>query len=130
MKKTLFLLTILFFSFISVTHAQLTNSRWMGTLIMEKTVNVIWNFEKDTLKVLALADSSMIETMTYKTEPGYLFIARVNGISTCENSTIGKYKFDIRDEKLYLTAVDDACSDRSDAISSDPMIRMKSPQVN
>jgi hypothetical protein len=92
---------------------------------MDQTVSVIWKFEKDTVTVLARADSSIIEKMTYKTEPGYLFIARVNGISTCDNNTIGKYKFEIRDEKLYLTAVEDACTDRSDAISSDPLIRMK-----
>jgi hypothetical protein len=125
MKKSRFLLTILFTGFISISRAQLTNSKWMGSLIMDNTVSVIWNFGKDTLKVIALADSSMIETMTYKTEPGFLFISRVNGISTCDNNTIGKYKFDIRDEKLYLTAVDDACAERSGSISSDPMIRMK-----
>ena len=97
----------------------------MGTLLMEKPVSVIWKFDKDTLKVLTLTDSSMIETMTFKTEPGFLFITRVNGMSSCDNNTIGKYKFDIRDEKLFLTAVDDACSDRSEAISSDALIKMK-----
>ncbi len=125
MNLSRLLLTMLFFGSITYSRAQLANSKWMGTVLMEKPVSVIWNFDKDTLKVLALTDSSMIETMTFKTEPGYLFLNRVNGMSTCDNNTIGKYKFDIRDEKLYLTAVDDACSDRSDAITSDPLIKMK-----
>ena len=125
MKLSRLLLTMLFLGSITCSRAQLSNTKWMGTVLMEKPVSVIWKFDKDTLKVLALTDSSMIETMTFKTEPGYLFITRVTGISTCDNSTIGKYKFDIRDEKLYLTAVDDACSDRSEAISGDPLIKMK-----
>jgi len=119
------LLVTFFCCIVSITRAQLTNSKWMGTLLMEQTVSVIWKFEKDTVTVLALADSSLIEKMTYKTEPGYLFIIRINGMSSCDNYTIGKYKFDIRDEKLFLTAVDDACTDRSGAITSDPMIRLK-----
>jgi len=124
MKKTLAPFVILIICFSSTTHAQIQNTRWKGSLIMDSTVGVIWQFDKDTSRVITLADSSVLETMIYKTEGGFLFLTRVSGISTCEK-TIGKYKFDIRDEKLYLKPVDDACQDRADAISTDPYIKMK-----
>ena len=124
MKKTLAAVFIIFFCIISATHAQIQNTRWKGSLIMDSTVGVIWYFDKDTSRVMAQADSSVLETMIYKTEGGFLFLTRVSGISSCEKAT-GKYKFDIRDEKLYLKAVDDACQDRADAISGDPYVKIK-----
>jgi hypothetical protein len=57
-----------------------------------------------------------------------LFNERTNefaGSGKRERKIHGKYKFDIRDEKLYLKAVDDACQDRADAISGDPYVKIK-----
>jgi hypothetical protein len=124
MKKTLAPLIILIFCITSATHAQIQNTRWKGSLIMDSTVGVIWHFDKDTSRVITQSDSSVLETMIYKTEGGFLFLTRVSGISSCEKVT-GKYKFDIREEKLYLKAVDDPCQDRADAISGDPYVKIK-----
>jgi hypothetical protein len=124
MKRILMLPFILIFCFTSVVHAQIQNTQWKGTLIMDSTVDIVWHFDKDTSRVFTQADSSILETMIYKTEGGFLFLTRVSGISSCEKA-IGKYKFDIRDEKLYLKPVADACQDRADAISSEPYVRIK-----
>jgi hypothetical protein len=125
MTKAPLILSILLFCFILNSRAQIENSRWKGIMHMENTVTIVWRFDKDTTQVFSQSDSTLFETMTYKVEPGILFIKKVSGISPCDTSTAGKYKFEIRDDKLYLTMIEDACQDRADAISSEPYIRIQ-----
>lgn len=124
-KKISWLSGIMIFSLISAAHAQIDHSTWKGTLNLETTTNVFWRFDKDTTQIFAQADSSLIEKMTFTTEPGLLFLTRVSGISPCDNQTVGKYRYIIKDGKLYLSLVVDSCSDRADAISADPYVKIK-----
>jgi hypothetical protein len=119
MKKNLTVLFFILFFATPAIHAQLTNTKWKGILNMDGQVPVIWQFDKDTVQVFNISDSSLVEKMTYKTEPGFLLFTKVNGISSCDNNTIGKYKFDIRSDSLFVIPFEDACFDRSSAISSD-----------
>ena len=125
MKKITTVLFFLFFFSITYVHAQVANTKWKGILNMEGSTPVIWQFDKDTVQVFNISDSSLVEKMTYKTEPGFLLFTKVNGISSCDNTTVGKYKFEIRSDSLFIAPFDDPCNDRASAVSNEPCIRIR-----
>ncbi|HTQ27822.1 MAG TPA: hypothetical protein VMI35_06825 [Puia sp.] len=123
MKRTFILLLA------SVTlhsaKAQLADTKWKGTAGLPQPTDLVWVFGKDTSFVYTLPDSVLLETMTYKVENNELTLLKVSGASSCDNSTPGKYKIEIRDEKLYFTLIKDDCQDRASAINPDPFIKVK-----
>jgi hypothetical protein len=128
MKKTI--VTLLFVMFSCVLLAQLGNSRWKGTLRGDNPQSVIFDFKKDTTVVYTVSDSSIVETMTYTVKDMVLTLHKVDGISDCDNSTPGKYKISMVKDALYLTLLDDNCSDRSSAIDSIKWVKLKDlPEV-
>lgn len=98
--------------------AQLSNSRWKGTLRGDNPQNVILDFRKDTAIVYTVSDSSHVETMIYSVKDMVLTLHKIDGISDCDNSTPGKYRIGIGKDTLYLKLLDDPCSDRSSAIDA------------
>lgn len=112
MKKSLFSLLLLTLVSGSI-NAQLTNTRWKGILPLEGQVNVSFNFTKDTLVVMNLDQNSTIETMTFTTTNSTLTLIKASGQSNCDNSTVGKYKYEIKNNTLLMTLVEDACDDRA-----------------
>jgi hypothetical protein len=126
MKKILTILISMFFFSITAIHAQMTNTKWKGILNLDNgAVPVIWQFDKDTVQITNISDSTLVEKMTYKTEPGFLLFTKVSGISSCDNNTIGKYKFNIRNDSLFVAPFEDPCNDRASAVSSEPCIRIR-----
>ncbi|HEY4936657.1 MAG TPA: hypothetical protein VII44_08760 [Puia sp.] len=125
MKKTGIVLFAMLFCAVSMATAQLVNSKWKGYVNADEKIRVIWIFDKDTVQVFSLPDSSLMEAMTYKVEPGFLFITRVSGMSNCDNNTVGKYQYRINNDSLYLAPVEDACSQRANAAWNEPYVRVK-----
>ncbi len=123
--KALFIIVSIFLTSINTIQAQVANTKWKGTLILDGPTPVIWQFDKDTVQIFNLADSSLVEKMTYKTEPGFFLFTKVSGISSCDNSTIGKYKFDIRSDSLFIAPFEDPCNDRASAVSNEACIRVR-----
>jgi hypothetical protein len=124
MKKVL---VIIFSTLVSITtiHAQIANTKWKGTLNLDGPTSVIWQFDKDTVQIFNFSDSSLVEKMTYKTEPGFFLFTKVSGISSCDNTTIAKYKFDIRSDSLFIAPFDDPCNDRASAVSNATCVRIR-----
>ena len=102
----------------SVSNAQLSNSKWKGTLKIENDVNVSFEFGKDTLKVFNLADNSIIETMTYTATNSTFTINKISGQSDCDNAAPGKYKYETKQDALLITLLEDTCEDRSSVLKS------------
>jgi hypothetical protein len=125
MKKICPLIFSALFFAVPVIHAQMANTKWKGILNMDGAVPVIWQFDKDTVQIFNISDSSLVEKMTYTTEPGFMFFTKVSGISSCDVKTIGKYKFTIRSDSLFIVPSDDPCQDRASAVSSEPCIRTR-----
>ncbi len=112
MKKSLFcLLTITLLS--GSIKAQLANSKWKGVLKLDDPVNVEFDFGKDTLTVLNLDKNTVLETMIYTATSSTFTLTKISGQSDCESSTIGKYKYQIKDKTLLMTVDEDACNDRA-----------------
>jgi hypothetical protein len=125
MRKTGTILFVTIFCVISAASAQLANTKWKGFVNDNGQVPAIWIFKKTSVNVLSLPDSSVLESMTYKTASGFLFITKVSGTTNCDNSTVGKYSYKIKKDSLYLKSVDDACTERADAIPETPYIKVK-----
>ncbi len=123
MKKIIF---ILFVCIVSISaHAQLANTIWKDTLKLDNPTEVFFNFGKDTLTVTTVADSALVETMTYTVKDNVFIIQKVSGQSDCETSTLGKYKFEITGNEMLVTLVSDDCTDRSSVLDNTKFIRSR-----
>ncbi len=110
MKKIYFAF-ITTFSF-TAAFAQLENTRWKTMLQISGPINTIINFKKDTVSIYTVADSSLIERMTYTKNDTSFSLLKIDGQSECDNSTPGKYGFTIKDDSLFLKLLKDECYDR------------------
>jgi hypothetical protein len=123
MKKIIF---ILFVCIVSISvHAQLANTIWKDTLKLDNPTEVFFNFGKDTLTVTTVADSALVETMTYSVKDNVFIIQKISGQSDCETATLGKYKFEITGNEMLVTLVSDDCSDRSSVLDNTKFIRSR-----
>jgi len=123
MKNCLFVFAVAFIH--TSVSAQLENSRWKTTLqISNDAVNAIIDFRKDSILLYTVADSTMIETMTYSNNDSSFTLVRIDGQSECDNAP-GKYKYAIRGDSLFMSLLDDACYDRSSVIENTVWWRWK-----
>jgi len=128
MKKIVVILIIAFTP--ALVFAQLENTRWKATLVIENPANTILDFKKDTVSLYTIADSTLIEIMTYTLDDTTLNLLKIDGQSDCDNSTPGKYRYELKDDHLYLTMIDDNCSDRSSVINNTKWSKWKDhPEV-
>lgn len=125
MKKMLF---VLLASVASIgVHAQLANTRWKDTLRLDNPVEVIFDFGKDTLTVTVAADGSLLETMSYTVQGQELSLIKIEGQSDCDGTTVGKYKFEMKGDELYLSLLKDDCVNRGAVLDKNTLARMKQP---
>ena len=54
--------------------------------------------------------------MTYFANGNTFTIKKIKGQSDCDNTTPGKYGFQIKGDKMLIKLVSDACYDRSSAL--------------
>jgi hypothetical protein len=112
--------TIIFILFATIASAssfgQLQNTSWIGTLKGDNPRNAILSFKKDTLIVYTVSDSEVVERMTYTTNGLTFTVKKIDGQSDCDNTTPGKYGFALKDGKMNVKLVSDACNDRSSAL--------------
>jgi hypothetical protein len=115
MKKIFFFITatIAF----TTTDAQLENTRWKTTLPVNGAMNTILDFRKDTVLLYTVADSSMIERMTYTRNDTAFTLIKIDGQSDCY-TTPGKYGFTIKEDILSLKLLNDNCYDRYSVIQN------------
>ena len=123
MKKIIFIFLISIAS-ISVC-AQLKNTKWKGTIHSDNDIDVIFNYGSDTLEVTSAADGSSFETCIYNTKDTVLSVQKIYGQSNCDTTGIGKYKFEIKDDILYLTLLSDNCDNRSSALNNSKWAKME-----
>ncbi|MEJ7680364.1 MAG: hypothetical protein WKG06_21420 [Segetibacter sp.] len=123
MKKIVFFFIISFASF--TLNAQLKNTKWKGTIQADNKIDVVFNYRSDTLDVSNIADGSNIETMTYTVKDSILTLQKIYGQSDCDSTGTGKYKFEVKDDLLYITLISDTCDDRSSALNNSKWGKIK-----
>ncbi len=128
-RKIMKKIQILFMTFlISVSvFGQLENTRWRSTVIIDDPVNVILDFKKKTVDCYTVADSTMIETMSYTHNKTAFTLTKISGQSDCDNSVPGKYAFKISQGKMSIKLINDDCSDRSSVINGTEWSAWKEP---
>jgi len=115
--KKIISLTLLCYAFISA-DAQFTNTKWKVTLAIPDSADVIFDFRTDTVEAVTVADSESLETMIYTVQDTILTFKKVYGRSECDDTVVGKYKFEMKDDGMFLTLIEDNCADRSNALNN------------
>jgi hypothetical protein len=88
------------------------------------TVNITWNFEKDTVYV-SFAAGGEPEVLTYSVQKNVITMAKVSGGSPCDPGTEGKLKYEIKDDKLFLAVVETKCEAFTKALDDKPYTKVK-----
>ena len=115
MKKMFSLLIVTFIAF--NLHAQLSNTQWKGTLNVQGGTDVLFKFSNDTLDVSIPSSGENVETMKYKIEDSVISLEKLYGMSQCDTS-VGNYKYAVKDNQLTLSLIKDDCYDRANAIGT------------
>ena len=116
MKKIALLALICFI--VMSADAQLTNTKWKVTLYIPDSTDVIFDFRTDTVEAITEATNESLETTIYTVQDSILTFKKVYGQSDCDDTVIGKYKFEMKDDGMFLTLIEDNCSDRSNALNN------------
>lgn len=116
MKKVISVLIL--FAVVNATKAQLDNTKWKGTIQADEVIDVVFHFSKDTLTVMNAGDASTIEVLTYNAKDSIVSFQKVNGQSDCGTDTIGKYKFEMKNEAVTFVLIDDSCEQRGAVLNN------------
>lgn len=123
MKKISFFV-IASFLFTAV-FAQLENTKWKTILQVNGSLNSILDFKKDSVSVYTVADSSLIEIMTYTKDDTSFTLVKIDGQSDCDNSSPGKYRYKIKGDSLVVELLKDNCYDRYSVIENTRWVKWK-----
>jgi len=124
--KIIFILLATFI--LKPAFAQLKNTRWGGAIKGDNPRNTILDFKKDTLILYAASNNEIVETMTYHINGNAFTIKKIAGQSDCDNTTAGKYGFEIKGGKMLIKLISDACDDRSSALDITNWTKLKGYQ--
>jgi hypothetical protein len=116
MKQSILLL--LLFTAVISAKAQLSNSNWKGTIQGDQTIDVVFHFNNDTLKVENIGEASTLEVLTYAAKDSIVTFQKVYGQSECDTIAIGHYKYTISKDEIAFTLVEDACEQRSAVLNN------------
>ena len=100
----------------TTANETLSNTKWHGTFNVPDPMSGTLEFKKDT--VLLSIDGEVIESMTYKEKGDMLMLQKIYGQSPCSEA-IGEYKFQLKDNVLMLSPMQDVCEIRANAFSKE-----------
>lgn len=121
MKKIIFVMMAVIIGISA--NAQLTNTKWKGVLQLENETDVVFDFRTDTLEAVLVEDNSTLELMQYSVKDDVLSIQKISGQSTCSETSVARYKFEMKDDSLVLTLIEDECSDRSSVLDNTEWVK-------
>lgn len=107
------------------TNAQVSKTKWTGTLMLEQPVEVTLDFAKDTLTAITNGDGQVLETMTFTVKDNVLSITKTAGQSDCGSDVAGKYKIAIKGDSMEMTLVEDACFNRAGVLDKTKWTKVK-----
>ncbi len=124
MKKIL-LVCFLLLAIILTVNAQLTDTKWKNLMNIPDPYETFLQFKKDTVMINLVSDGTLIETMNFKVSKDTLRITKLSGMSPCTEDIIGVYRFEIKEEKLTITAIRDNCPERATAFRPEAWTKEK-----
>ena len=120
------IILFLFIAFTAISaNAQFTNTKWKGTLEIDPATDVLFDFRKDTAEVFVLSDNSSLEIMLYTIKGNELTLQKITGKSDCDETVIGKYKFEMKNDEVVLIRMDDGCDDRGNVLDKSKWTKVR-----
>lgn len=114
--KTIILILVSF-AFIPAM-AQQQHFKWKGTIHLDSPTDIFLDFRNDTCEAVRAEDSQSLETMHYTLTDTLLTLQKITGGSDCDDTGMGKYKIEKKDDGIHITVVSDDCGDRSNALDN------------
>jgi hypothetical protein len=65
------------------------------------------------------------DVMTYTEKDNIISLKKVSGGVPCNNNAIGKYSYEIKNDQLFITKIEDACLARGSVDISEALVKMK-----
>ena len=109
-----FLLSIILLTMLTVSKAQLTNTKWTGTMYIPTDAQVTLSFKKDTVDMIINENDYVGETMSYMVKDSVITLKKLSGNSPCSSGTF-TVKYFIKDNKLFIEPLKDPCENRTHA---------------
>ena len=100
----------------------LVNTTWSGKINVPDPVDAEMQFKNDSL--FTYVGTDLVETSSFKIKGDTLIIQKINGMSTCDQQP-ADYKYFIKDDVLKLEALNDLCTERKSAFSTDGYKKIK-----
>lgn len=92
----------------------LANTQWKGVANIPTPAEVVFDFKTDNVDLSY--QGNVIEKMKYSfTDQGSLKLMKIEGNSPCGNDVEGLYKYQIANDVLTFTIVNDKCMERQTA---------------
>lgn len=102
------------FCYSQQTTNLLANTQWKGVANIPTPAEVIFKFDTDDLELIY--QGNVIEKMKYSfTDQGSLKLVKIEGNSPCDPKEEGLYKYQITDDTLTFTIINDNCGEREAA---------------
>lgn len=112
-------------------QAQLAGTKWEGTIKIPvhdgqlHPFAVVCSFQNDTMTMVYPLGTLPTDVMVFSEKENILSIKKVSGGVPCDNTAIGKYSYEIKNDQLFLTKIEDACAARGAVDISQAFVRMK-----
>jgi hypothetical protein len=116
-----FLICLVILSASLTSKAQLTNTKWTGTMMVPGETEVMLSFKKDSLYIIV--NDEPVETMTYTVKDSLITAKKTDGKSPCNNNDAFTLKYTMSGNKLFIKDIADKCDPRFNAWTSDPFIK-------
>ena len=117
------IITCVFMAFATFSKAQLTNTKWAGDMNIPTTTDITLKFSTDTISIIY--EEQAVEVMSYTTHGDTIIAKKISGHSPCDVGQPFKLKYVIKNDKLFITSLQDDCDERSQAFFKDPFTKAK-----
>lgn len=122
--RILYILTVLLLT-AAIAKAQLKNTKWQGKMNVPEETTVMLDFKKDSVD-LVIVDNAMVgESMTYSVKDSIITMKKTSGHSPCNVNDEFKVRYFIKDDKLFISNISDACDARSQSWTKEPFTQVK-----
>jgi len=122
MKKILFLFLVVMAA--GSANAQIQNTSWKGIYNIPDPLRWYCSLNRDTLLLNYSQDGGNAELMNYQMKGDTLIMTKINGISPCDGVK-GSYKLSVKDDKLFMTLIEDSCDARASAMPQQPLVKVQ-----
>jgi len=122
--RTLYLLTVLLLLAV-ISKAQLKNTKWQGKMNVPDLTPVVLVFKGDSVNMIIVDSGVVGETMTYSLKDSTITLAKTSGNSPCDVGDVFKVKYLIKDNKLFISNLSDACDARAQSWTNEPFFLVK-----